>query len=69
MPRPTPTENYQLKLLEPLVGGTIVELVDANDGEEHYPAFRVRTRDGKDHLVVILRDEEGNGPGAVQVDP
>lgn len=60
--------RYQLKQLEPLVGGTITELVEANNGEFTLPAFRVRDTKGVTHLVCLLADEEGNGPGAVLVD-
>lgn len=60
--------QYQLQQLEPLVGGTITELVEANNGEFYLPAFRVRDTKGKLHLVCLLADEEGNGPGAVLVD-
>lgn len=61
--------DHQLQQLEPLIGGVIYQLVAANNGEFDLPAFRVRTRDGRTHLVCLLADEEGNGPGAVMVDP
>lgn len=62
--------QYELRKLAPLVGGTITRLAEVDGGEgEMFPGFKVKTADGEEHLVVIMRDEEGNGPGSVQVDP
>lgn len=62
--------NHELEKLKPLLGGTLTQLADVDGGMgERFPGFYVTTPDGEKHLVVIMQDEEGNGPGAVQVDP
>lgn len=60
--------DFYLKQLQPLVGGTITALArtgasDDSLDEELY-GFVVRCRDGKERTLILLRDDEGNGPGS-----
>jgi len=61
--------KYTLMELGKLVGGTITGLVKApvNDFGEIDCGFKVKLPDRKEKVVWILRDQEGNGPGTVQV--
>lgn len=60
--------DFYLKQLQPLVGGTITALArtgasDDSLDEELY-GFVVQCRDGKQRTLVLLSDDEGNGPGS-----
>ena len=60
--------DFYLKQLQPLVGGTITALArtgasDDSLDEELY-GFVIQCRDGKQHTLVLLSDDEGNGPGS-----
>ena len=61
-------QTYIDKQLHPLEGGSIVS-AEAAQGEEGewYPSFTVRCKDGKVRCIWVLMDEEGNGPGAVEI--
>ena len=60
--------DFYLKQLQPLVGGTITALArtSASDDplDEELYGFVVRCRDGKERTLILLRDDEGNGPGS-----
>ena len=62
-----PTDFY-LKQLQPLVGGTITALArtGASDDplDDELYGFVVKCRDGKERTLILLRDDEGNGPGS-----
>ena len=60
--------DFYLKQLQPLVGGTITALArtgasDDSFDEELY-GFVIQCRDGKQRTLVLLSDDEGNGPGS-----
>ena len=60
--------DFYLKQLAPLVGGTITELArsGASDDplDEELYGFVVKCRDGKERTLILLSDDEGNGPGS-----
>jgi hypothetical protein len=60
--------DFYLKQLAPLVGGTITALVrsGASDDplDEELYGFVVKCRDGKERTLILLSDDEGNGPGS-----
>ena len=60
--------DFYLKQLAPLVGGTITALArsGASDDplDEELYGFIVMCRDGKEHTLILLSDDEGNGPGS-----
>jgi hypothetical protein len=62
-----PTDFY-LKQLQPLVGGTIAALArtGASDDpmDDELYGFVVKCRDGKERTLILLCDDEGNGPGS-----
>ena len=60
--------DFYLKQLQPLVGGTIAALActGASDDpmDEELYGFVVKCRDGKERTLILLSDDEGNGPGS-----
>jgi hypothetical protein len=60
--------DFYLKQLQPLVGGTITALArtGASDDllDEELYGFVIQCRDGKQRTLVLLSDDEGNGPGS-----
>lgn len=60
--------DFYLKQLAPLVGGTITALArsGASDDplDEELYGFIVMCRDGKERTLILLSDDEGNGPGS-----
>jgi len=64
--------KYQVdKIVEKLVGATITTAITSppnSFGDEFY-GFMALTPDEKEIFVWVLRDEEGNGPGALEYDP
>lgn len=60
--------DFYLKQLQPLVGGTITALARtgaSNDSlDEELYGFVIQCRDGKQRTLVLLSDDEGNGPGS-----
>jgi hypothetical protein len=64
---PAPTDFY-LKQLQPLVGGTIAALArtGASDDplDDELYGFVIKCRDGKERTLILLCDDEGNGPGS-----
>lgn len=62
-----PTDFY-LTQLQPLVGGTITALARTGDSDdpldEELYGFVVKCQDGKQRTLLLLCDDEGNGPGS-----
>lgn len=60
--------DFYLKQLAPLVGGTITALarsgVSDDPLDEELYGFVVKCRDGKERTLILLSDDEGNGPGS-----
>ena len=57
--------KYRKKQTAPLIGGTIVGIAydDTNDDW----ALRVK-KDNAEYIVWILQDDEGNGPGSLEIE-
>jgi hypothetical protein len=64
----TTSTDFYLTQLQPLVGGTIAALArtGASDDplDEELYGFVVKCRDGKQRTLLLLCDDEGNGPGS-----
>ena len=62
--------KFYLDRLEPLVGGTIVGLirtgVDEESGDEFF-GLSIKFEDGKIKHLILLSDDEGNGPGSFEI--
>jgi hypothetical protein len=78
MQMPSPQENtmssaidYYLDQLRPLVGGTISALARTgpNDDPSEFELFGfvVTLRDGTKRTLLLLADDEGNGPGSFEI--
>jgi hypothetical protein len=67
---PSNTDFY-LKQLQPLVGGTIAALArtGASDDpmDDELYGFVIKCRDGKERTLILLCDDEGNGPGSFMI--
>jgi hypothetical protein len=65
------TQAY-LDELAPLVDGTIVGLVvDTSAGDTWHDQFfglRIRKPNGEHVALFLMRDDEGNGPGAFSIE-
>lgn len=61
--------EYTLRELEKIVGGKVTGLIKAslNDFGETNCGFKVQMPSGKEKVVWIMRDAEGNGPGTVDI--
>lgn len=63
--------DFYLKQLAPLVGGTITALArsGASDDplDEELYGFVVKCRDGMERTLILLSDDEGNGPGSFMI--
>ncbi len=59
----THKRNKAVEYLQPLVGGTITDIID----DAPYTALRVECEDGSIRLAWIYRDPEGNGPGWLEL--
>jgi hypothetical protein len=61
--------KYLEKRIEPIIDGQILGLGHNNsEDDDFFFCIRVKCRDGKIRLVWILRDEEGNGSGAISIE-
>lgn len=60
--------DFYLKQLAPLVGGTITALARSGTSDdpldEELYGFVVKCRDDKERTLILLSDDEGNGPGS-----
>lgn len=61
--------DFSLQQLRPLIGGTITQLARTGVDEygDEFFGIVVKLRGGKKKLVIFLADDEGNGPGRVQI--
>lgn len=69
-PQETPAQRqgrYIGAQLAPFRGGVVVEARAIGVFGEPWPALVVTCPDGRTRTLVIQRDDEGNGPGAVSV--
>lgn len=59
--------KYYTNLIDQeLVGDTIVDSIIGSDNPDFY-GFEIRMSSGEIKNVWILRDEEWNGPGAIEI--
>ena len=66
---PIPSDPM-IKYLRPLIGATITSLIVDEGESEHdepYYGFAFTTKNGKSYECMILADEEGNGPGHLEI--
>ena len=63
--------QFYLDQLEPLVGGVIEDAVRVRtDGDElgdEFFGLAIRCKDGEVRRLIILADDEGNGPGSFEI--
>lgn len=63
--------DFYLKQLHPLVGGTITGLARTGPGEnafdEEFYGLVITLPDGRKHTLILLSDDEGNGPGSFEI--
>lgn len=56
--------DYMQTLMEPVLGGTIIEVGMSKDTEFGWvPTLTVKCKDGQTRKVWFMGDEEGNGSG------
>ena len=61
------SENFYIKKLEPFVGYKLAGFA-LDDSDPHEEYFGLILQKGKDKRIVwILRDDEGNGPGSIDI--
>lgn len=62
--------DFYLKQFRPLVGGTISALArtgpDEDESDEFF-GFVVTLPDGSTRTILLLSDDEGNGPGSFEI--
>lgn len=56
------------KHLDQLKGATIVDAFAVESAGELYPVLQLKLKDGCDSAVTVQCDEEGNGPGHLDID-
>jgi hypothetical protein len=65
------TTDFYLKQLHPLVGGTITGLARTSPGEdafdEEFYGLVITLPDGRKRTLILLSDDEGNGPGSFEI--
>jgi hypothetical protein len=64
------SQNTKLSLekMAPLIGAKIIRIISGvNEFGETDFGFSVKTKTGKTLNVWILADDEGNGPGAIEI--
>ena len=63
--------NFYLNQLRPLVGGTISALArtgpNVDVAEDELFGFVVTLPDGSTRTILLLSDDEGNGPGSFEI--
>lgn len=57
--------NYYTDTLQKFSGSIIEQAVTDKEGE--YFGIQIKTPLGKHKIIWFLRDDEGNGPGAFQI--
>lgn len=62
-------KDFYIKQLSPLVGGTItsIALDDVTDNFYAFLGLHIR-KDGANHLLWLLSDDEGNAPGSFLIE-
>jgi len=67
----TSATNFYLNQLRPLVGGTISALArtgpNEDASEDEFFGFVVTLPDGTTRTIILLADDEGNGPGSFEI--
>jgi hypothetical protein len=58
--------GYTAKQLQRLVGGKIVA-AEASDEDESMPFMVVQMDDGREYVVWVMSDQEGNAAGSVDI--
>ena len=63
--------NFYLDKLKPLIGGKIAALARSgptDDPHEHeFFGFIIKLSNGKTKTLILLSDDEGNGPGSFEI--
>ena len=63
--------NFYLSQLRPLLGATITKLVrtgtDKDDSADDLFGLLVTLPDGSKKTMLLLSDDEGNGPGSFEI--
>lgn len=62
------TDQYWMKQINRLKGATIIEAVYDNSFEPVGYGMRIRYPNGKEAVVWLLGDEEGNSTGVISVE-
>ena len=66
-----PATSFYLNQLRPLVGGTISALARTGPhkdaAEDEFFGFVVTLPDGSTRTILLLSDDEGNGPGSFEI--
>lgn len=61
-------KNTYIKELLPVKGAKVTAIIVSDEGDEvPYCGFLMETREGKRFQVIAFRDDEGNGPGHMDV--
>lgn len=66
---PEEIEQYHNEGMSELLGGTITNATVKRDGDDYWPTLIVKAHDGSMLRLTVSRDDEGNGPGALWIDP
>jgi hypothetical protein len=61
--------QFYLDQLKPLVGGVIEVAVrtDVDEFGDEFFGLAIRCKDGAVRRLIILADDEGNGPGSFEI--
>ena len=63
--------TFYLDQLKPLVGGKITALArcgpNADSNEDEFFGFVIKLPNGKTKTLILLSDDEGNGPGSFEI--
>lgn len=72
----TAQADYLCKRLKPYVGWKIVNVIPSSNApenefdEEAFPCIIIqKPRTKEEMVIVIMRDDEGNGPGSIDICP
>ena len=63
--------DFYLDQLSPLIGGTITTLTRSGPTDDPYDkefiGMVIKLRSGKSKHLLLLSDDEGNGPGSFEI--
>jgi len=63
--------DFYLEQLRPLIGGKITALTRSGPTDDPYDmefiGFIIKLSNGKSKSLVLLSDDEGNGPGSFEI--